>query len=290
MKAPAPELTSFEARRQRVEHLRMRSSVLAIPTHPSFAHHNAKKRCFLQKGKRSAERRIVLPMSAPQTSLRSLRKRRAHCFFQRAHLSALTLAALATGFYPDGSAPEPGFPRRPRNRCFSRFANQRKKDAAVKHAPCGPVLVPVDRGPEAAREREGRTPARGHRISLSSIRRHRLTSLNNQRDGRRYLHRRGEVKGVSILVVESKHFAARVFVQRRGTPMILWRHCVRHGWTCPSHPRLFACLRIKTWIARNKCGHDRPLQASRHCERSEAIQRVVWVERSEPHRAMLRFK
>jgi hypothetical protein len=26
-------------------------------------------------------------------------------------LSALTLAALATGFYPDGSAPEPGFPR-----------------------------------------------------------------------------------------------------------------------------------------------------------------------------------
>ena len=28
-------------------------------------------------------------------------------------LSALTLAALATGYYPDGSAPEPDFPRRP---------------------------------------------------------------------------------------------------------------------------------------------------------------------------------
>ena len=28
-----------------------------------------------------------------------------------ARLSALTLAALATGFYPDGSAPEPGFPQ-----------------------------------------------------------------------------------------------------------------------------------------------------------------------------------
>jgi hypothetical protein len=27
-------------------------------------------------------------------------------------LSALTLAALTTGYYPDGSAPEPGFPRR----------------------------------------------------------------------------------------------------------------------------------------------------------------------------------
>ena len=28
---------------------------------------------------------------------------------RRARLSALTLAALATGYYPDGSAPEPGF-------------------------------------------------------------------------------------------------------------------------------------------------------------------------------------
>src|SRR5262249_47620449 len=30
--------------------------------------------------------------------------------FRHARLSALTLAALATGYYPDGSAPEPGFP------------------------------------------------------------------------------------------------------------------------------------------------------------------------------------
>jgi len=30
---------------------------------------------------------------------------------RRARLSALTLAALATGYYPDGSAPEPGFPK-----------------------------------------------------------------------------------------------------------------------------------------------------------------------------------
>ena len=30
---------------------------------------------------------------------------------RRARLSALTLAALATGYDPDGSAPEPGFPR-----------------------------------------------------------------------------------------------------------------------------------------------------------------------------------
>jgi hypothetical protein len=30
---------------------------------------------------------------------------------RRARLSALTLAALATGYHPDGSAPEPGFPK-----------------------------------------------------------------------------------------------------------------------------------------------------------------------------------
>jgi hypothetical protein len=35
-------------------------------------------------------------------------------FQRRARLSALTLAALATGYHPDGSAPEPGFP--PTNR------------------------------------------------------------------------------------------------------------------------------------------------------------------------------
>jgi len=35
----------------------------------------------------------------------------ARCSVAARRLSALTLAALATGFYPDGSAPEPGFPR-----------------------------------------------------------------------------------------------------------------------------------------------------------------------------------
>jgi hypothetical protein len=41
-------------------------------------------------------------MSALDARLRSLCGR-------RARLSALTLAALATGYHPDGSAPEPGF-------------------------------------------------------------------------------------------------------------------------------------------------------------------------------------
>jgi len=37
---------------------------------------------------------------------------------RHARLSALTLAALATGYYPDGSAPEPGFPRRAAKQAF----------------------------------------------------------------------------------------------------------------------------------------------------------------------------
>jgi hypothetical protein len=80
-------------------------------------------------------------------------------------LSALTLAALATGYYPDGSAPEPGFPRRR----LTRVLPASLKDAAVKHAPCGPVLMPVDRGPRAARVRIGNS-ARGHRTSPSLLR------------------------------------------------------------------------------------------------------------------------
>ena len=43
-----------------------------------------------------------------------------------------------------------GFPAALADGSFARFA---KKLAAVKHAPCGPVFMPVDRGPEAARER-----------------------------------------------------------------------------------------------------------------------------------------
>src|ERR1700733_1479177 len=80
---------------------------------------------------------------------------------RRARPSALTLAALATGYYPDGSAPEPGFPQTSRAGCFARLALL----SAVKHAPCGPVFLPVDRGPRAARERMAHPP-RGHRTSL----------------------------------------------------------------------------------------------------------------------------
>ena len=75
-------------------------------------------------------------------------------------LSALTLAALATGFYPDGSAPEPGFPR-----LWLAELPASPNDAAVKHAPCRPVLMPVDRGSRAARVRLAIRP-RAPRLAL----------------------------------------------------------------------------------------------------------------------------
>jgi hypothetical protein len=105
------------------------------------------------KRERSAERRMSA-IAAPSAAARFSRTR-------RARPSALTLTALTTGYHPDGSAPEPGFPQTRLAGCFARLALL----SAVKHAPCGPVFLPVDRGPRAARERIGKS-ARGHRTSL----------------------------------------------------------------------------------------------------------------------------
>ena len=56
-----------------------------------------------------------------------------------------------------------GFPAAAANESFARFA----KSAAVKHALCGPVLVPVDRGPEAARDqRTSRWPDNNTMITI----------------------------------------------------------------------------------------------------------------------------
>jgi hypothetical protein len=52
-------------------------------------------------------------------------------------------AALTTGYYPDGSAPEPGFRKTRR----AGVLPIRRMTSCVKHAPCGPVLLPVDRCP-----------------------------------------------------------------------------------------------------------------------------------------------
>jgi hypothetical protein len=73
-----------------------------------------------RRGKRSAERRIVQPMSASSAAARRpLFREGGH-----ARLSALTLAAFAISFNPDGSAPEPGFPQASADRCFACFAEK----------------------------------------------------------------------------------------------------------------------------------------------------------------------
>ena len=82
---------------------------------PSFAKHDdAKNRFASGNKKREAERRKAhaIHVRAAQTSVRSCAThllRGCAPFRGRARLSALTLAALATGYHPDGSAPEPGF-------------------------------------------------------------------------------------------------------------------------------------------------------------------------------------
>jgi hypothetical protein len=132
-------------------------------TRPSLPHHHATKDSPLNKrGKRSAERRMpsmsalrkqvdavcaahLLRGCAPLIS--SLPPGGGGSGGGCARLSALTLAALATGYHPDGSAPEPGFPKTDLAECFARLAQL----SSVKHAPCRPVFLPVDRGPRAAR-------------------------------------------------------------------------------------------------------------------------------------------
>jgi hypothetical protein len=118
------------------------------------------KRLPTKAGKRSAERRIVQPMSA-----QSARRRAAPSSFppplwgrvreggRCAHAFRRSRSRHSPPVPPDGSAPEPGFPRR---LLTGVLPASRKNAAAVKHAPCGPVFVPVDRGPRAARERIGK--------------------------------------------------------------------------------------------------------------------------------------
>jgi hypothetical protein len=80
---------------------------------PSFANHDATKRFAPgnKRGRRSADRRIVLPIAACAAAYPSLDTPAYRRF----------TAALATGSYPDGSAPEPGFPTSQARRCFARL-------------------------------------------------------------------------------------------------------------------------------------------------------------------------
>ena len=174
--------------------------------------------------KRDAERRKAHcpTMSAPtDKSAKLICARRAHCFFQRAHLSALTLAALATGYYPDGSAPEPGFPRRPLTGVSPVSPTERKNMPRLSTLRADRSLCRSTGDLKPPGNGVDETLRAGTASRSSSIRRHRLTSLNNERGGGVYCHCGGKVKAVGIFADESKHFAARVFVRVCGTPMIL---------------------------------------------------------------------
>ena len=80
---------------------------------PSFANHHATKNRLApgNKGRRSADRRIVLPIAACAAAHPSLDAPAYRRF----------TAAFTTGYYPDGSAPEPGFPKTQARRCFARL-------------------------------------------------------------------------------------------------------------------------------------------------------------------------
>jgi hypothetical protein len=78
--------------------------------------------------------------------------------------SGASTAALTTGYYPNGSAPEPGFLKARR----AGVLPVRRTTPRVKHAPCGPVFLPADRCPRAARERIASIRARApHPAPLS---------------------------------------------------------------------------------------------------------------------------
>ena len=152
-------------------------------TRPSFANHDDAKNKFAsgnQRGKRSAERRMpsmsalrkrvyanlrhlsATRLRAQNSSLPSLRGRVRE---GRARLSALTLAALATGYHPDGSAPEPGFPKTDLAGVLpARPSCLRLSTLRADRSLCRSTGDPEPPGSGLAYS------ARGHRPSLSSFR------------------------------------------------------------------------------------------------------------------------
>jgi len=119
-----------------------------------------------RKGRRSAERRMCqsCPRSSDKRRRLPMLSARLRAALGGAPAFRRFTAALANGFYPDGSAPEPGFRKTRR----AGVLPMRRMTSCVKHAPCGPVLLPVDRYPRAARERIAFTSARGDRIPQPS--------------------------------------------------------------------------------------------------------------------------
>jgi hypothetical protein len=88
----------------------------------------------------------------------------------RAHLSALTLAALATGYYPDGSAPEPGFPRRPLTGVSPASPTKRTDMPRLSTLRADRSLCRSTGDPKPPGSGLAKKSARGHRTSHSPFR------------------------------------------------------------------------------------------------------------------------
>jgi hypothetical protein len=159
-RGPSPSVASLPrplpARRGEVNtarrHKQNRSRGASI--RPSFVHHdNAKIDSPLNKrGKRSAERRMP-SMSADRRQVNA-KFASLICYAAARPFGARPpFGAHACGtrhrLSPRWLSPRTGFPANEPRRCFARLALL----SAVKHAPCRPVFLPVDRGPRAARER-----------------------------------------------------------------------------------------------------------------------------------------
>jgi hypothetical protein len=85
-------------------------------------------------------------------------------------LSALTLAALATGYYPDGSAPEPGFPRRPLTGVSPASPTKRKNMPRLSTLRADRSLCRSTGDPKPPGSGLAKKSARGHRTSHSLFR------------------------------------------------------------------------------------------------------------------------
>jgi len=137
---------------------------------PSFANHDdAKNRFASGNKKREAERRKAhaIHVRAAQTSVRSCATHllRGCAPFRGTPPFRRSRSRHSPPAITPMAQPQNRVSRRRTAQVFCPFGRL----SSVKHAPCRPVVVPVDRGPRAARERIG-ISARGHRPSLPSFR------------------------------------------------------------------------------------------------------------------------
>jgi hypothetical protein len=123
--------------------------------------------CAIKKGKRSAERRIVEPMSAHRRQVYAVCANRlgAARVSHGGRNAAFRRSRLRHS--PPALTPMAQLQNRVSRRLgWQVFCLLRSDDAAVKHAPCGPVLVPVDRGPESRPSADWQFRPRGPHLAV----------------------------------------------------------------------------------------------------------------------------